>query len=94
MSLLGSDGGAAAKLSFLFGGDPRLELRDANYVNRASFKLDEDGRPALEFLDDEFDLRAVVGCTTTVIERTGAETKHPESTITLFKNNRLVWQAP
>jgi len=87
---------------------PRVSLSGSGYCgNLWLFGGDLDGRHmrvslggnydgcALTISDAEGHHRAVVGCTKTVTKRTGAETKYPESTITLFKENGdVLWQAP
>lgn len=72
-----------------------LSLYDADGQVRADLSLLEHGRPSLTLLDAAGNSRAVVGCTGTIIKRSGVEQKHSESTITLFNDsNDVLWQAP
>jgi len=76
-------------------GEPSLALSDAAGEQRAGLGLSQDGSPSLVLCDAWRNARAVVGCTETVVIRSGVERKHPESTITLFKENGdVLWRAP
>ncbi len=103
---LNTAGGHGGALSLAdAGGRPRASLMVLGERGRLSLFSDK-GEPrvllaaspegaGLTICDAEGQERAVVGSTRTVTKRTGAETEHPESTITLLKENGdVLWRAP
>jgi hypothetical protein len=87
-------------LSFFRGGDARavfdeesLWFTDGDRV-RAAFGFVRKDEPKLALVDAAGLDRVILGSTRAVDERTGAETRSPISTITLFNETGLQWQAP
>lgn len=78
----------------LLNGAPRLSLCDGTGIERATMALLDD-EPGLWLRDAAYQTRAVLGPTETEDTRTGATTRYPISTITLFdQTGRVQWQAP
>jgi len=93
LSLMGSEGMVRAGF-WVLGNSGRLWLSGEKGQERVSLVESPQGA-RLAISDAAGRNRAVVGSATTVTKRTGAETKYPESTIRLFKENGdVLWQAP
>ena len=72
-----------------------LWVGDAAGAPRAFLGVADSGEPYLTLWDAAGQERVTVGCTKTVDKDTGAETKYPESTVTLFNaKGDVLWQAP
>ena len=96
LNLADATGNCRAQLTLAKDGCPGLSLAEAGQgKTHVLLALSEDDSPFLQLLDADGQLRTVVGYTETVDKRTGAIAEHPESALTLLKENgEVLWQAP
>ena len=95
LALFDKDGEARAHLIVFADGSPSLAFFDRAGKVRAMLGTHADGSPGLRLADKDGKTRATLGVTTTLEERTGAETKTSAGTLTLYDaKGDVIWQAP